>query len=207
MKSAAVFVDRQRHTCLAVDRSKTEVTFLRINVEDGFDLEKWPAAKFVETFNKELPDYPVEKAARLYAQYAQLTGATQQAMQALGQLVTLTQEEIDMATKKKATNQATKSGKGAKPEKKTDKAPVEKKPAAKKPAGKKEAPAAKAPKAEKGETAAGMFRELIREGKLTDDQIFDKVQKKFGLGDDKRGYVKWYRNDLIKKGEKVPEPK
>jgi hypothetical protein len=183
------------------------VTFLRINVEEGFDLETLPAAKFAEIFHKELPDYPVEKAARLYAQYAQTTGATPKAMQALGQLTTLSNEEIDMATKKKATNAAkkteTKKAPAKKPE--TKKAEAPKKSAA----TKKEAPATKtkAPKSEKGETAAGMFRSLIREGKLTDDQIFEKVQKAFGLGDDKRGYVKWYRNDLIKKGEKVPEAK
>lgn len=207
MKNAAVFVDRQRHTCLVVGQSKSEVTFLRINVEEGFDLETLPAAKFAEIFNKELPDYPVEKAARLYAQYAQTTGATPKAMQALGQLTTLSNEEIDMATKKKATNAAkkteTKKTPAKKPETKKAESPK------KSTAAKKEAPAAKgkAPKAEKGATAAGMFRDLIRAGKLTDDQIFEKVQKEFGLSDDKRGYVKWYRNDLIKKGEKVPEAK
>ncbi len=58
----------------------------------------------------------------------------------------------------------------------------------------------------RGETAAAMFQSLIREGKLTDSEIFAKVQTKFGLDDKKRGYVAWYRNYLTKKGEKVPGP-
>ena len=52
-----------------------------------------------------------------------------------------------------------------------------------------------------------MFKTLIMEGKLTDAQIFAKVQKEFGLDDNKRSYVKWYRNDLVKKGEKPPAAK
>lgn len=57
------------------------------------------------------------------------------------------------------------------------------------------------------ETAANMFRTLIREGKLSDDAIFKKVQAKFGLDDGKRSYVGWYRNQLKKAGEKVPDPR
>lgn len=57
------------------------------------------------------------------------------------------------------------------------------------------------------ETAAGMFRELILEGKLTDDQIFAKVKAKFKLDDKKRSYVAWYRNALTKEGKKVPKAK
>ena len=45
------------------------------------------------------------------------------------------------------------------------------------------------------------------EGKLTDDQIFAKVQKEFNLDDNKRSYVKWYRNDLNKKGMNPPAAK
>jgi hypothetical protein len=57
------------------------------------------------------------------------------------------------------------------------------------------------------ETAAGMFRELILEGKHTDDQIFAKVKAKFKLDDKKRSYVAWYRNQLVKEGKKVPKAK
>jgi hypothetical protein len=62
---------------------------------------------------------------------------------------------------------------------------------------------AKAPR----ETAAGMFRELILKGGQTDDQIFAAVQKKFSLGDEKRSYVAWYRNQLKKDGKNPPAAK
>ena len=44
-------------------------------------------------------------------------------------------------------------------------------------------------------------------GKLTDDQIFSKVQDQYGLEDNKRSYVTWYRNDLTKKGMNPPAAK
>lgn len=48
------------------------------------------------------------------------------------------------------------------------------------------------------ESAAAMFKRLITEGKLNDDQIFAQVQKAHGLDDSKRSYVAWYRRDLAK---------
>lgn len=63
----------------------------------------------------------------------------------------------------------------------------------------------------KGPTAAAMFRELLmadgKTQKLTDDQIFAKVQEAFGLDDGKRTYVAWYRKDLQKKGQTPPPAK
>lgn len=49
-------------------------------------------------------------------------------------------------------------------------------------------------------SAAAMFRGLITEGKLSDDDIFAAVQAKFGLDGSRRSYVNWYRKDLQKKG-------
>jgi len=60
---------------------------------------------------------------------------------------------------------------------------------------------------EKKMSAAQMFQDLIMAGKLTDDQIFEKVQAEFGLDEKKRGYVKWYRNHLKKQGQNPPEAK
>lgn len=57
------------------------------------------------------------------------------------------------------------------------------------------------------ESASALFKELIMDGKLTDDKIFDKVKAKFGLDDKKRSYVAWYRNALKKEGKKPPEAK
>lgn len=149
-------------------------------------------------------EYPVERAARLYASYSRHLGATKEALDALGRFITITNEEIEMATAKKAARNKTP---GVKPVAKRKSAH------AAKPKGKKAAAAPRAPAAKKtGDktpkpSAAGRFQELIREGKLTDDEIFSAVQKEFGLDDKKRSYVAWYRNFLKKRGEKVPDGK
>jgi hypothetical protein len=57
------------------------------------------------------------------------------------------------------------------------------------------------------ESAAQMFKDLIMEGKKTDDQIFAAVKAKFKLDDKKRSYVAWYRNALVKDGKKPPAAK
>lgn len=90
-----------------------------------------------------------------------------------------TDEEIEMAAKKKAA-------KAKKANAKSRKASGE-----------------KAPR----ESAAQMFQDLIMAGNLTDDKIFAKVQDKFKLDDKKRSYVAWYRNKLKKDGKKPPEAK
>jgi hypothetical protein len=92
-----------------------------------------------------------------------------------------TDEEIDVAKKKVAAKAAKTAAKAAKKS------------------------GAKAPREQK-ETASSMFKELIMEGKLTDDAIFKKVQAKYGLDEGKRNYVTWYRYDLRRKGQKPPEP-
>ncbi len=49
-------------------------------------------------------------------------------------------------------------------------------------------------------SSSGMFKGLLLEGKLSDDEIFKAVQKKFGLDDGKRGYISWNRGWLIRNG-------
>lgn len=63
------------------------------------------------------------------------------------------------------------------------------------------------PKVARAPTASSRFQALIMEGKLTDDKIFQTIQEEFGLSDDKRSYVNWYRKHLIKKGFTPPTPK
>lgn len=94
-----------------------------------------------------------------------------------------------MATAKKTASAETKTAKAA---------PVK----AVKPAAK-AAPTPKAKKADAGDkpqSAADMFRTLIVEGKLSDDEIFAKVQKAHNLDDNKRRYVSFYRFDAKRKG-------
>jgi len=218
LNQARVCADHQRRTCIEISRKFGRVSYIPLDIQ-GFNLELMDESHFDRTY-QHMSDYPVEKAAQLYAEYAANVGGSQEAMQALANLVPLSSKEIEMATAKKSATAETKQAKAAdaKANSKTTKAaPAAKKatvakaaPAAK-PAATKPAKAAPAKKAssdgEKKPSAAQMFKDLIMEGKKTDDQIFATVQKEFGLDDSKRGYVKWYRNDLTKKGMNPPSAK
>jgi len=63
-------------------------------------------------------------------------------------------------------------------------------------------------KSDPGEYASvsQMFRALIMEGAKTDAEIFSEVQDEFGVDDDKRRYVAWYRGELKRKGLNPPNP-
>jgi hypothetical protein len=181
--------DHQRRTCIQVERSAGLVKFIPLDVTLGLEVHSTSADSFDQRFTP-MEGYPVEKACQLFVNYSQTLGATKEAMEYLGQVINVSKQELEMATTKKQVTA----------EKPTTK-----------PAAKKAAPvktAAKPAKAgEKKPSAAQMFQDLIMAGKLTDDQIFEKVQVEFGLDEKKRGYVKWYRNHLKKQGANPPEAK
>ena len=186
--------DHNSRTCIEVGRDKMVVQYIPMEIL-GFSVESLNVNEFGRVY-KPMANYPIDKACELYKGYAVTLGATKEALDYLGQVVTVTQSEYDMATKKNATV--------AKPtEKKQATKAVAKKPIAK--AVEKKAPA-KAPAKAKG-SASAMFKELIMAGKLSDDGIFAAVQKEFGLADDKRYYVGWYRGDLKRKGMNPPGPR
>lgn len=200
---ACVRADHHRHTCIDLARENGHAVYIALNTE-GLEVSKMEASEF-ENLYQVLKDYPVERAAKLYAEYAANVGGTKEAMRKLAELTPLKPSEIEMATTKKAATAAAK----AKPAAKAAPAKTAKPAAKAKPEAKatKAKPVAKETKTEKKPSAAQMFKDLIMEGKLSDDKIFEKVQKEFGLDDNKRGYVKWYRNDLVKKGLTPPEAK
>ena len=196
--------DRQRRTCIQVERTGTHVKYIPLDVNEGLQVLTATANEFDQRYEP-MVNYPAEKACQLFLNYSQTIGATKEALGYLGQIVNVSKQEADMATTKKtaATEKAAATKTAAKKA-----APVTK-PAAKSAPAKTAKPAAK-PAAKTGEkkmSAAQMFQDLIMAGKLTDDQIFAKVQEKFGLDEKKRGYVKWYRNHLKKQGMNPPEAK
>lgn len=196
--------DRQRRTCIQVERTGTHVKYIPLDVNEGLQVLTATANEFDQRYEP-MVNYPAEKACQLFLNYSQTIGATKEALGYLGQIVNVSKQEADMATTKKtaATEKAAATKTAAKKA-----APVTK-PAAKSAPAKTAKPAAK-PAAKTGEkkmSAAQMFQDLIMQGKLTDDQIFEKVQAQFGLDEKKRGYVKWYRNHLKKQGANPPEAK
>ena len=202
-KQASVIMpcyDHQRRTCIQVERAAGLAKFIPLDVSLGLEVHSTSVDSFDQRFTP-MEGYPVEKACQLFVNYSQTLGATKEAMDYLGQVINVSKQELEMATTKKQVTAekpaANPAAKKAAPAKAT-------KPAVAKAAK----PAAKPAKAgEKKPSAAQMFQDLIMASKLTDDQIFEKVQAKFGLDEKKRGYVKWYRNHLKKSGANPPEAK
>ncbi len=200
--------DHNRRTCIQVDRSAGLVKFIPLDIILGLEVHSTSADSFDQRFTP-MEGYPVEKACQLFVNYSQTLGATKEAMDYLGQIVNVSKQELEMATTKKQTAaEKPAAAKAAKPvAKKAAAKPTEVK------AGRRAVdpvvkPATKSAKpGEKKMSAAQMFQDLIMAGKLTDDQIFEKVQAEFGLDEKKRGYVKWYRNHLKKQGQNPPEAK
>lgn len=206
--------DHQRRTCIQVERVNGHVKYIPLDVGVGLEVQTMGVDVFDQRFTP-MVNYPAEKACQLYVGYSQGIGATKEALDYLGQVVNISEQEFKMATAKKAaapadekraaprraTNGKTEPSKAGR--RATDPVVASPKVKAAKPA---KATAAEKT-GEKRESAAQMFQDLIMAGKLTDDQIFEKVQEKFGLDEKKRGYVKWYRNHLKKQGKNPPEPK
>jgi hypothetical protein len=201
--------DHNRRTCIQVERSAGLVKFIPLDIILGLEVHSTSADSFDQRFTP-MEGYPVEKACQLFVNYSQTLGATKEAMDYLGQVINVSKQELEMATtKKQIVAEKPAAAKAVKP--------VAKKAAAKPEvhAGRraidpvvKAKPAAKPAKAgEKKTSAAQLFQDLIMAAKLTDDQIFEKVQAEFGLDEKKRGYVKWYRNHLKKQGQNPPEAK
>lgn len=171
--------DRQRRTCIQVERTSTRVKYIPLDVSEGLRVVTVPVDKFDQQY-RPMEDYPIERACQKFLDCSQSIGATKEALRYLGQVVNVSKKEVVMATKKASVN-ATNAAKSVT-----------------KPAAKKEG---------RKMSAAQMFKDLIMQGKLTDDQIFEQVQAQFGLDEKKRGYVKWYRNYLKKQGLNPPAPK
>jgi hypothetical protein len=204
----AVCCDHQRRTCLKLAEDAELIAYVPLDVENGLQVQQTSVESFNQRF-KMMPGYPVERGCQLYLNYALAIGASNEALDLLGQIINISKEDREMATTKHKARAAA----AAAPKKKAvpKKAPVKKKAAAAKPAGQSpKRPAAKKNSTKSGgaySSAAQMFKALIMAGKLTDDEIFAAVQAEFSLDDKKRGYVKWYRNNLIKQGENPPAAK
>jgi len=203
--------DHQRRTCLQVDRVNGHVKYIPLDVSEGLQVQQTSADSFDQRFTP-MVNYPVEKAAQLYLGYSQNIGATKEALEYLGRVTTVSKQEFEMATKKQAAASKPAEEKRATARRATNgkSDPVKAGRRAVDPVVKPTKAATSKPAAKPGEkkmSAAQMFQDLIMEGKLTDDKIFEKVQEKFGLDEKKRGYVKWYRNHLKKQGANPPEAK
>jgi hypothetical protein len=173
-----VCFDWQRRTCIEVSRGKL-VKFIKMETPGGLTVGSMTPILFDHNY-KPLPTYSVKKACEIYIGFGKLVGASSEALSLLKTITTISEEDEQIMKSRGNTTTATAG--------------------ADKGAGK-----VKQPK-EKKHNASNAFRDLILAGKKTDEEIFLLVQKEFGLDDNKRWYVGWYRHDMKKKGIQVPEP-
>lgn len=173
------YYDRGRHTVLKVEDDGKQVKYIPLNVSEGLMVVTTTQDKFKADY-KPIPNYPIAKAVDLFVGYAKTLGATKEVMQLLSTVVTITEDDIKLATNRHQVVNNLAQAKSKKPL-------VE--------------PASCLPKQQ---SAAQMFKDLIMEGRLSDDEIFKQVQINFGIDDSKLSYVKKYRNGLIKEGKNPP---
>jgi len=227
---AELVMDVQGRTAIALD-GKTKADEVRYIPMDtaGCFVYYMPLVRFRTTYQHSQKDpaappsligTTVAMAARCYVAHMAYAGGSDEALEELGKLTTITSFERETIMKKNEAKKAAQpkvdgAAKAAKPvkekvakEPKVDGAAKAAKPVKEKVAKEPKAPkAAKEPK-EPRITPATTFRELIMKGGLTDNQIFAAVQKKHPeVTKEKRPYVAWYRNDLRKRGENPPAQK
>jgi len=199
------YFDVEQRTCLLVKQDADTTSFIPMTTEDGLAIVTTSTEQFKSRF-KLVPNHDLTRGAKIYLRFATEVGATREVMAFLAKFTPTTQQEIYMATNRKTQNDETKASKKPVPKVKAEK-PAKVVVAQTKTAATPAKAKTEKPSGEKKLTASKMFQDLIMEGKFSDDKIFEKVQAKFGLDDNKRSYVKWYRNDLKKKGMNPPEGK
>lgn len=173
-------------TCVVLPNLDAGTKYFRVVTMDpsGLHVKKFDPAVFDLEW-KEIKSEDPTRPIRVYVEAARRYGATDEVVEEFSKLVTLTDEDREAIRTKSGAARIGTSYTGAKNM-----------------SGKNGGTGGG-----RGRTVASAFQELIRQGKLTDDQIFAKVQAEFGLDDKKRSYVSWYRNYLRKKGENVPDAK
>ena len=202
-------MDFNRRTCIQTQRGADKVTFIPLRVDEGLELVTMSCKEFDSRYTP-IANYPAVRAVLLYKEYATTVGATPEALEVLGQVVSITTTEFKMATAKKAAIiKASKPAAKTEDTKKPKPTAVKKavKPVAAKVPARRKSDGEAETATEKRETPSQLFQELILEGKLTDAEIFAQVRSKFGLDDKKKGYVAWYRNYLTKQGKNPPAAK
>lgn len=205
--------NHNRRTCIVVSLTKAKVQYIPLSIQDGLTIRELPKEEFEKEYQL-LEGYPMDRAAELYLNFGRHVGASHDVMDHLSKVITVTKRDIEVATTRQQNDSPEKTPTKKKTQSKSQRRasgnttsppkPKSTKPKAKSTPAKKKQPKLM-PKGQKAPSAAQRFRDLIMEGKLTDDEIFTKVQEEFGLDDNKRAYVKWYRNNLKKKGMNPPE--
>lgn len=205
------YSDHQQRSCLLVARAGGLCKYIPMAIE-GFDVLEMPEKEFDDWY-KPMVDYPADRAAQLYLSYMRTTGASKEALDALGTTITVSKEDYTMATTKKAANAATAATKTAAP-KAARKSHQEEAAATPAKAGRRATDPIVAPKAGKttakpakaaatnGKTAGGIgafCKELIIKGK-SNEEVLAAVHKQFPGAGTTPASVSSYRSRLKSDG-------
>lgn len=177
-----VFVTKEYRTCLALQRQDGYVEVLRMTQHEGLCVTRIPEPIFDRTYTPSA-NGTIERACASYVEFMRYLGATEEALVRLAQFHPISAQDMQTARQTLLNRRpATPVTSATSPVQKRSTSTLSGSP----------------------QSAAQFFKQLIMEGKLTDDQIFATVQEAFGLSDKKRGYVQWYRNHLKKTGATIP---
>lgn len=211
--------DNQGRNCIHIGPIGSKIGYISIPEKGSIDVEITTEQSWNNRF-KVLAKYSVKQACELFLNYGVILGASDEVVDALSKVITITTEDrekmtakfrnpppTEMVKKKTATKKKSPVKKSSPPSKKTPSKNSKSTAKVKKSQSSGRSTKAKAVSSENYKSAAAMFQGLIMEGKLTDDEIFALVKEKFGLDDKKKSYVNWYRNKLKKDGKNPPEAK
>lgn len=220
----STYYDRQRRTCIVVESDKSNVSLVKLDTSAGLRISLMPANLFEDVYS-EVAGYPIHKAIEQYSEFARYCGAEKYVVDAFNSILDSEEKNgVDVSlTRLKLQQVKLLDGKAAKtpsaasaddtPPWNDDEPGVDNS----KPTKKGKTAMAKQPKAtakvpsnpdtkntgsikQARRTAASAFKDLILTGQYSDDEIFEIVQKEFGLDDSKRSYVAYYRRELKNKG-------
>jgi hypothetical protein len=144
VEAPSVWRNHESRTCIVLKVDAGEVSFIPLQVDTAFAIEVEGEAGFLKRYLEPI-EYPVNRAARLFVEYARNTGGTDEMLEALAPFTHITEEEKNMA-RQKASTRASEVDAPRKSKSKQSKA---------------KAPADKKPR----ESAASVYREQIRSGK------------------------------------------
>lgn len=220
----STYYDRQRRTCIVVGSDKSNVSLVKLDTSAGLRISLMPVNLFEDVYS-EVAGYPIHKAIEQYSEFARYCGAEKYVVDAFNNILDSEEKNgVDVSlTRLKLQQVKLLDGKAAKtpsaasaddtPPWNDDEPGVDNS----KPTKKGKTAMAKQPKAtakvpsnpdtkntgsikQARRTAASAFKDLILTGQYSDDEIFEIVQKEFGLDDSKRSYVAYYRRELKNKG-------
>jgi hypothetical protein len=184
---AAVYVSKVHTKVVLVLRTSDDgmVTCIPHDAA-GLRVVRIPAQTF-EAQHTCSPEYPPGRCARHYVEFARLIGATAEVIAELRTLVDVMDDEAEIAAQRLSTNKA---------ERKVTKVV----------ATKVGDVAIQVAKRGKKDSAAEMFRGLIMEGQLSDEEIVARVAEVHG-GNKNVTHVSYYRSQLRRSGLNPPAKK